>query len=173
MTDLKDILDALIPTVQDAKGGFDTSRAWAKVDARPAGMSRDAYLDQFRSNSKQNAGKRTSYAEHDKARTDRTKTSYRQLDQTRGKRHAQIKKLQDDAARGAKHLEAPDGSSCFASLSWDSYGDGSDGIVTAEFYRGGAITYFYDVSRGDFLDWAGGSQGGWFNQSGLYDEAMS
>ncbi len=85
----KDALNKLARSINlkmDRIGGdqwLDTSKAWAKVDARPAGMSRDEYLDQFRSNSKQNIGKRTDYAAHDKARKNRKETSYRQLDQTR------------------------------------------------------------------------------------------
>ena len=47
-------------------------------------------------------------------------------------------------------------STCLASLSWqaDPDGDGTDGTVTYEFYRGGALVYQDDCTVDEFLDWA-------------------
>ena len=46
-------------------------------------------------------------------------------------------------------IEAPQPSSCFASLEW------SDGVAYASFHRGGAIDYQYQMSRKEFLEWIG------------------
>ena len=62
------------------------------------------------------------------------------------------------AGKGATlHADLP--SSVFASLSW------KDGVATAEFFRGGAITYDYEMEKDDFLDWAlSDSLGKYFNE---------
>jgi hypothetical protein len=52
------------------------------------------------------------------------------------------------AAKAGKTLYANTPSTCFASLSWRK------GVATAEFYRGGAIVYDYEMSLDEFLDWA-------------------
>jgi hypothetical protein len=46
-----------------------------------------------------------------------------------------------------------------------------NGIATAVFAKDGS-TYQYEVSRDEFEDWISGSQGGWFNESGLYNEYL-
>jgi hypothetical protein len=57
-----------------------------------------------------------------------------------------------------KRLVAPDGSTCFDSLTWE------DGVATATFIKGGQ-TYEYDCSRSEFKDWIADSQGGYFNEN--------
>ena len=68
-----------------------------------------------------------------------------------------LRELAGKAPKGATiHAKQP--SECFVSLSW------KDGIATAEFYRGGAIVYDYEMDKDEFLDWAlSDSLGGFFN----------
>jgi len=56
-------------------------------------------------------------------------------------------------------------STCFESISWKAYpdGDGTDGEVTATFWRGGDVVYTYDLDRDSFIDWCESSWGGYFN----------
>lgn len=62
------------------------------------------------------------------------------------------------AAKAGKQLNANTPSTCFASLSWRK------GVATAEFYHGSAITYDYEMSLDEFLDWAqDDSLGQYFN----------
>jgi len=57
------------------------------------------------------------------------------------------------AAAAGKTLEVTRDSDCFASLEW------TDGIATAEFYRGGQIVYDYPMSLDEFLEWAQADEG--------------
>jgi hypothetical protein len=56
-------------------------------------------------------------------------------------------------------------SSCFETISWKAYpgGDGQSGELTATFWRGGDLTYTFDLDRDSFVDMCSGSWGGYFN----------
>ena len=60
------------------------------------------------------------------------------------------------AAPKGSTIEATTPSTCLASLSWqaDEDGDGNDGTVTYEFYRGGSLVYEDDCTLDEFLEWA-------------------
>jgi hypothetical protein len=67
---------------------------------------------------------------------------------------------QEVANKAPKHarLIADLDSSVFESVTW------KDNVVTATFFRGGAIVYYYDVTRDEFVDWvSSGSLGQYFN----------
>ena len=53
------------------------------------------------------------------------------------------------AAKAPKHstIRSTVPSTCLASLSW------KDGVATAEFYRGGAVVYDFDMDLETFLSW--------------------
>jgi len=66
------------------------------------------------------------------------------------------------AVRAGKNLHAETPSTCLASLTYN----GKDQVAVAEFYRGGAITYEYDMTVEEFLDWAqSGSLGKYGNEN--------
>jgi len=60
------------------------------------------------------------------------------------------------AAPKGSTIESTTPSTCLVSLSWkaDPDGDGTDGTVTYEFYRGGSLVYTDDATLDEFLSWA-------------------
>ncbi len=77
----------------------------------------------------------------------------------------------------ADYIDGSGASTCFDSLVWHveagESGDDAKGVVVAVFNnRGNPVEYSYECSRFDFISWIAASEGGWFNQSGLYDEYL-
>jgi hypothetical protein len=78
--------------------------------------------------------------------------------------------LQKEANRAAIE-KAPKGSTitanipstCLERLSW------KDGVATATFYRGGAITYQYDVDRKTYVSWINSGSLGKFGNEEIFD----
>jgi hypothetical protein len=78
--------------------------------------------------------------------------------------------LQKEANRAAIE-KAPKGSTitanipstCLESLSW------KDGVATATFYRGGAITYEYEVDRETYISWINSGSLGKFGNEEIFD----
>ena len=137
-----------IPHVSAVLSGGGSLGNWDK----PEGMSRDEYLNQFRSNVPKGF----------KSKPQAWKTKLSLEDNVKRRKMMRANK------QGASHLEASGGSTCFDSLEWDQV-DGDLGVVTAVFLKGGGTgTYYYECTRDEFQEWAQGSQGGYFNDSGLY-----
>lgn len=64
------------------------------------------------------------------------------------------------AVKAGKSLHALMPSTCLQSLTY------KDGVATAEFYRGGAVVYDYEMSLEEFIDWAeSGSLGKYGNEN--------
>jgi len=80
--------------------------------------------------------------------------------------YGEVKKVQPSraemqaAAKAGKSLHALMPSTCLQSLTWKK------GVTTAEFYRGGAITYEYEMDLDEFVSWAqSGSLGKYGNEN--------
>jgi hypothetical protein len=68
-----------------------------------------------------------------------------------------------------KSLDGSGASECFSEFSWQADSDDNDnGTLSVTFARNNASYQFADVSREDFFEAIGGSEGGWWNASGLY-----
>jgi hypothetical protein len=70
------------------------------------------------------------------------------------------------AAKAGKVLRISTPSTCFAAVTWESTSDdGDDGIVTGEFYRGGAVVYDGPMSLDEFIEWSSSDSVGKFYNS--------
>jgi hypothetical protein len=68
-----------------------------------------------------------------------------------------------------KSLDGSGSSECFSEFSWEADADdNNNGTLSVTFARNNASYDFADVSREDFFEAIGGSEGGWWNDSGLY-----
>jgi hypothetical protein len=77
----------------------------------------------------------------------------------------------------ADYIDGSGSSTCFDSLVWHvedgQSGEDAMGVAVAVFNnRSNPVEYSYEVSRSTFLAWIAGSEGGFFNSSGLYDKYL-
>jgi|SRR5579862_16296 len=80
------------------------------------------------------------------------------------KKHGPSRAEIEKAAKAGKTLHATTPSTCLASLTYN----GKEKVAVAEFYRGGAITYEYPMSLGEFIEWADSESLGKFGNENVF-----